>query len=206
MPTVTYRAHRKTADGSYETVHLESESGVIMRPNGATVEQTLTKCIVTSDPLDELPAFQLDADTLGGSTKEEIIAEAVGGVSLDASNLTGVVAIEHGGTGGTTAEAARTNLEVAKPVRAEVTFPSSGWTVSNGAYVQTVTCSVAAATMKYANIGPKYSTTAATRKNEQTAYSYIAYVDTNNGSLTATCWDSTNKPGVNLTLIFEGGV
>ena len=36
-----YLAHRKTSDGSYEDVYLKSESGLIYRPNGRTVEQDL---------------------------------------------------------------------------------------------------------------------------------------------------------------------
>ena len=40
---------------------------------------------------------------------------------------------------------------------------------------------------------------------EQEAYALIAYVDTADGQLVATCWGN-EKPAVNLTLIFEGGV
>ena len=115
------------------------------------------------------------------------------------------VPIEQGGTAAGTAQGARTNLEVAKPVRTTVSFPTSGWTLSGSVYTQTVSCSVAKATMKYANIGPQYSTDASARKLEQEAYALIAYVDTADGQLVATCWGN-EKPAVNLTLIFEGGV
>lgn len=117
----------------------------------------------------------------------------------------GILALARGGTGAGTAQGARTNLEVAKPVRAEVSFPASGWALSSGVYTQTVSCAAAAETMHYANIGPKYSTDAAARELEQEAYALIAYVDTADGSLTATCWGD-EKPEVNLTLIFEGGL
>ena len=89
-------------------------------------------------------------------------------------------------------------------MRTTASFPTSGWTLSGSVYKQTVSCSVAKATMKYANIGPQYSTDASARKLEQEAYALIAYVDTADGSLTATCWGN-EKPAVNLTLIFEGG-
>lgn len=117
----------------------------------------------------------------------------------------GIFPLTRGGTGAGDAQAARANLDVARPVRAEVSFPASGWKVSDGAYRQTVSCAVAAETMRYANIGPKYSTDAAARELEQEAYACIAYVDTADGQLAATCWDGTDKPEVNLTLIFEGG-
>ena len=42
MATVVYRKHRKLPDGSYETVHCETSSGVVLRPDGTTVEQGLT--------------------------------------------------------------------------------------------------------------------------------------------------------------------
>ena len=123
----------------------------------------------------------------------------------DAADITsGILALARGGTGAGTAQGARTNLEVAKPVRAEVAFPASGWALSGSVYAQTVSCAAAAETMHYANIGPKYSTDAAARELEQEAYALIAYVDTADGSLTATCWGD-EKPEVNLTLIFEGG-
>lgn len=41
MASVTYRAHRKTKSGDYEVAHFETESGVVQRPNGKTVEQSL---------------------------------------------------------------------------------------------------------------------------------------------------------------------
>ena len=118
--------------------------------------------------------------------------------------VSGVLALARGGTGAGTAQGARANLEVAKPVRAEVSFPTSGWTLSGSVYTQTVTCAAAAGTMAYANIGPKYSTDADARALEQEAYALIAYIDTADGQLIATCWGD-EKPAVNLTLIFEGG-
>ena len=74
MPSATYRMHQKLSDGSYQAIHVESESGVILRPNGDTVEQTLRCCVLAEDAGDNVPGFVVDADTLGGSTKEEIIA------------------------------------------------------------------------------------------------------------------------------------
>ena len=92
MPSATYRMHQKLSDGSYQAIHVESESGVILRPNGDTVEQTLRCCVLAEDAGDNVPGFVVDADTLGGSTKEEIISTAQAGVDLsniDAATLGG---------------------------------------------------------------------------------------------------------------------
>ena len=126
-------------------------------------------------------------------------------VDLSGDKAAGILPLAKGGTGASAAQGARTNLEVAKPVRTTASFPTSGWALSGSVYTQTVSCSVAKAAMKYANIGPQYSTDASARKLEQEAYALIAYVDTADGQLMATCWGN-EKPAVNLTLIFEGGV
>lgn len=136
-----------------------------------------------------------------GAVSQDMVGQPDGVAGL---NEEGFVPIEQGGTAAGTAQGARTNLEVAKPVRTTASFPTSGWALSGSVYTQTVSCSVAKAAMKYANIGPQYSTDASARKLEQEAYALIAYVDTADGQLVATCWGN-EKPAVNLTLIFEGG-
>ena len=138
-----------------------------------------------------------------GKVPEEQLPDMT--VDLSGDKAAGILPLAKGGTGASAAQGARTNLEVAKPVRTTVSFPTAGWTLSGSVYTQTVSCSVAKATMKYANIGPQYSTDASARKLEQEAYALIAYVDTADGQLVATCWGN-EKPAVNLTLIFEGGV
>ena len=138
-----------------------------------------------------------------GKVPEEQLPDMT--VDLSGDKAAGILPLAKGGTGASAAQGARTNLEVAKPVRTTVLFPTSGWALSGSVYTQTVSCSVAKAMMKYANIGPQYSTDASARKLEQEAYALIAYVDTADGQLVATCWGN-EKPAVNLTLIFEGGV
>ena len=137
-----------------------------------------------------------------GKVPEEQLPDMT--VDLSGDKAAGILPLAKGGTAAGTAQGARTNLEVAKPVRTTASFPTAGWTLSGSVYTQTVSCSVAKATMKYANIGPQYSTDASARKLEQEAYALIAYVDTADGQLVATCWGN-EKPAVNLTLIFEGG-
>lgn len=165
----------------------------------------------------ESPGFSVDwtyVFSFGGAAEVTVELDPAGVIGWGAVgqpdgvaglNEEGFVPIEQGGTAAGTAQGARTNLEVAKPVRTTVSFPTSGWALSGSVYTQTVNCSVAKAAMKYANIGPQYSTDASARKLEQEAYALIAYVDTADGQLVATCWGN-EKPAVNLTLIFEGGV
>ena len=165
----------------------------------------------------ESPGFSVDwtyVFSFGGAAEVTVELDPAGVIGWGAVgqpdgvawlNEESFVPIEQGGTAAGTAQGARTNLEVAKPVRTTVSFPTSGWTLSGSVYTQTVSCSVAKAMMKYANIGPQYSTDASARKLEQEAYALIAYVDTADGQLVATCWGN-EKPAVNLTLIFEGGV
>ena len=164
----------------------------------------------------ESPGFSVDwtyVFSFGGAAEVTVELDPAGVIGWGAVgqpdgvaglNEEGFVPIEQGGTAAGTAQGARTNLEVAKPVRTTASFPTSGWALSGSVYTQTVSCSVAKATMKYANIGPQYSTDASARKLEQEAYALIAYVDTADGQLVATCWGN-EKPAVNLTLIFEGG-
>lgn len=164
----------------------------------------------------ESPGFSVDwtyVFSFGGAAEVTVELDPAGVIGWGAVgqpdgvawlNEESFVPIEQGGTAAGTAQGARTNLEVAKPVRTTVSFPTAGWALSGSVYTQTVSCSVAKAMMKYANIGPQYSTDASARKLEQEAYALIAYVDTADGQLVATCWGN-EKPAVNLTLIFEGG-
>lgn len=175
-------------------------------PHGVTAEQA------GADPKGAAAAVQEKLDTHTGNknnphnvTREQIGAAAAEHTHSANDINSGILPVARGGTGAGTEQAARTNLDVAKPVRETVSFPTSGWSLASGAYKQAVNCSVAKATMKYANIGPQFSTDVSARKLEQEAYAQIAYVDTGDGKLTATCWGDT-QPGVNLTLIFEGGV
>lgn len=55
MATLKQRLHRKNASGTYDTVHLESESGMILRPSGRTVEQDLTDFLPRSQNTDDVP-------------------------------------------------------------------------------------------------------------------------------------------------------
>ena len=194
----TFAAEVAQAQEAAETAEAEADR--------AKAEADRAAAIVGGDYLSRDELGQPDGVAgLGpdGKVPEGQMPDMTGDLSGD--KAAGILPLAKGGTAAGTAQGARTNLEVAKPVRTTASFPTSGWALSGSVYTQTVSCSVAKAMMKYANIGPQYSTDASARKLEQEAYALIAYVDTADGQLVATCWGN-EKPAVNLTLIFEGGV
>ena len=194
----TFAAEVAQAQEAAETAEAEADR--------AKAEADRAAAIVGGDYLSRDELGQPDGVAgLGpdGKVPEEQLPDMT--VDLSGDKAAGILPLAKGGTGASAAQGARTNLEVAKPVRTTASFPTSGWALSGSVYTQTVSCSVAKAMMKYANIGPQYSTDASARKLEQEAYALIAYVDTADGQLVATCWGN-EKPAVNLTLIFEGGV
>lgn len=63
MATLKQRLHRKNSSNIYDTIHLESESGVILRPNGRYVETDLGNLPITrttaGDPTGLIPVNQI---------------------------------------------------------------------------------------------------------------------------------------------------
>lgn len=45
MAVLKQRLHKKNTSNTYDTVHLESSSDLILRPSGRTVEQDLADCL-----------------------------------------------------------------------------------------------------------------------------------------------------------------
>ena len=139
MPSATYRMHQKLSDGSYQAIHAETEAGVVLRPNGDTVEQTLRSCVLAEDAGDNVPGFKVDADTLGGSTKEEIIAsvpvythptEKVCAYVPNMSTVTGILSVENGGTGTASINEFVSNLGL-YPAKPTVTTVGSTFSMRN---------------------------------------------------------------------------
>lgn len=54
MATLKQRLHRKNGS-SYDIVHLETESNVVMRPSGNTVETDLTNYLPKVQDSDDVP-------------------------------------------------------------------------------------------------------------------------------------------------------
>ena len=55
MATLKQRLHRKNASGTYDTIHFESASDLILRPSGRTVEQDLTDYLPEVQDSDNVP-------------------------------------------------------------------------------------------------------------------------------------------------------
>lgn len=75
MATLKHRIRRKNSNGSYDVVHYETESGLVVRPNNETVEAALTKTLRITNAEDVVPGFnaKIDADTLQGKTAAELV-------------------------------------------------------------------------------------------------------------------------------------
>ena len=79
MATLKQRLHRKNASGTYDTIHFESASDVILRPSGRTVEQDLA---------DYLPEVQ-DSDNVPQSLSKLIIGLTKGFIRGKALSVEG---------------------------------------------------------------------------------------------------------------------
>ena len=55
MATLKQRLHRKNSSGSYDTIHLETSSSLVLRPSGRTVEQDLEAYLPKVQNSDTVP-------------------------------------------------------------------------------------------------------------------------------------------------------
>lgn len=115
------------------------------------------------------------------------------------------IPISDGGTGATTAQGARTNLEVGKTVWATATFTTGRWTKSGNVFTQTVACQGVMATMRYEpTIQLLPSTNATTAASEKEAFALLSdYGQTGDNTLTLTTSGNT-RPSVNFTVFVLG--
>jgi len=56
MATLKQRVHRMNSSGSYDTVHYETSSDLVLRPSGRTVEQDLTDYLPKVQNSDTAPS------------------------------------------------------------------------------------------------------------------------------------------------------
>lgn len=56
MATLKQRMHKKNSSGSYDTVHLETSSSLVLRPSGRTVEQDLADYLPKTQASDTPPS------------------------------------------------------------------------------------------------------------------------------------------------------
>ena len=55
MATLKQRLHRKNSSGTYDTVHLETSSSLVVRPSGNTVEADLAAYLPKVQNSDTVP-------------------------------------------------------------------------------------------------------------------------------------------------------
>ena len=118
------------------------------------------------------------------------------------------VPIPDGGTGATTAQGARQNLEVGKTVFDTATFYASGWNLNNGVYQQAEPISFTDNNLRYQPIIyllPSSDATAAA--NEKAAFALLAdYGTVTDTSALILKTSGSTKPSVNFTIQIVGEV
>lgn len=119
------------------------------------------------------------------------------------------VPIPDGGTGATTAQGARQNLEVGKTVFDTTTFYASGWNLNNdGVYQQAAPISFSDANLRYQPIIyllPSSDATAAA--NQKTAFALLAdYGEVLNTYALFLKTSGSTKPSVDFTILIVGEV
>ena len=68
MATLKQRVHRMNSSGSYDTVHYETSSDLVLRPSGRTVEQDLTDYLPKVQNSDTAPSSLSAGSILTGNT------------------------------------------------------------------------------------------------------------------------------------------
>lgn len=69
MATLKQRMHKKNSSGSYDTVHLETSSSLVLRPSGRTVEQDLADYLPKTQASDTPPSTLKSASLIVGTSK-----------------------------------------------------------------------------------------------------------------------------------------
>lgn len=74
MATLKQRLHRKNSSGTYDTVHLETSSSLVVRPSGNTVEADLAAYLPKVQNSDTVPESLINQKLLyfGINLKEVI--------------------------------------------------------------------------------------------------------------------------------------
>lgn len=69
MATLKQRLHRKNSAGTYDTIHYETSSDVVMRPSGRSVEQDLAAYLPEVQDNDNVPESLIHGKVISGTTK-----------------------------------------------------------------------------------------------------------------------------------------
>ena len=115
MATLKQRLHRKNSSGTYDTIHYETSSDVVMRPSGRSVEQDLAAYLPEVQNNDNVPESLKSSKLVVGATKAFLLGKdisfsdhthtqyAASSHNHSASNITsGTLPIARGGTGRST--------------------------------------------------------------------------------------------------------
>ena len=69
MATLKYRLNRKNSSGSYDTIHYETSSNIVLRPSGRTVEQDLEAYLPRTQSTDDVPQSLVSGAIVSGVRK-----------------------------------------------------------------------------------------------------------------------------------------
>ena len=117
----------------------------------------------------------------------------------NANDIMGAVPIANGGTGATTAAAARSKLGAASRVSYTATITTT-WSGSAAPYTQAVSVSGILAT-DTPHIMPVYSTTNSTAITQKEAWACVSKAETSDGTITFTCFE--DKPTTDIPIQVE---
>lgn len=94
MATLKQRMHKKNSSGSYDTVHLETSSSLVLRPSGRTVEQDLADYLPKTQASDTPPSTLKTGSMVTGLSKAWLGVNntatelSFGGTSLKTETIT----------------------------------------------------------------------------------------------------------------------
>ena len=90
MATIKERVYRKNASGTYDVIHHETESSIVMRPNGHSVEQDLAAQLPVTQNNDNVPE-SLNKLTIGKTKSwihgKELMYSSPGNSFIDANSI-----------------------------------------------------------------------------------------------------------------------
>ena len=94
MATLKQRMHKKNSSGTYDTVHLETSSSLVLRPSGRTVEQDLADYLPKTQASDTPPSTLKTGLMVTGDSKLWIgIKDLPMEVQLEMGNTTNIVTV-----------------------------------------------------------------------------------------------------------------
>lgn len=146
----------------------------------------------------------IGAATSDHSHKPASIGAATADHNHNITSLSGTLSVEQGGTGATTAAAARSNLGITPTnigaitmQKKTATLSASGW-AGNGPYTQSVSVSgISSSDTLICDLSMANATTS-NAEDLQEAWSYIGKIESGSGAIISTCY--TEKPGVDLSI------